>query len=169
LNSNLSKELIEQIVDIISYIENGLILDNNIGKKIDLVYILESAYNNEIFTHFIENNNHSEGLKHIEILIKLLSYFIEESSSNVYDTIANIYLLNNRLIEAEANILNCLQVETLKNNIRPEHNLTAAKIYYKKNDLINGLKYYNKAIELRASDASIKEFDNYLNTNNLSK
>ena len=98
-----------------------------------------------------------------------MNFFVQETLPHVYDTIANLYLSNNQLIEAESEILKCLQIETLEDDENPEHNFTAAKIYYKKNDLINGLKYYNIAIELGADDESIKEFDNYLNTNNLSK
>jgi hypothetical protein len=165
--SVLSNDLKITLIDSIDYFENIKYNDNNIDKKIDLVYVLESAYNNEIFINFIQKNNPSEGLKHIEILIKLLSYFIEESTPNVYDTIANLYLLNNRLIEAEVNIIKCLQIETVEDDESPDHNFTAAKIFYKKNDLINGLKYYNKAIELGADDDSIKEFKDFLNDNEL--
>jgi hypothetical protein len=167
--SILSDGLKKTLLDSIDYIENIKENDNNINKVIDIVNNLESSYNDEIFINYVEKNNFHEGLKHAEILKKILNFFVEETLPHVYDTISNLYLSNNRLIEAESEILKCLQIETLEDDENPEHNFTAAKIYYKKNDLINGLKYYNIAIELGADDDSIKEFENYLIINNLSK
>jgi tetratricopeptide (TPR) repeat protein len=96
-----------------------------------------------------------------------LNFFVDETLPHVYDTIANLYLSNNRLIEAESEIIKCLQIEAIEDDENTEHNFTAAKIYYKKNDLINGLKYYNKAIELGADNDLIKYFQEFLNDNEL--
>lgn len=165
--SILSDDLKKTLIDSIDYIESIKENDNNIDKVIDIVDNLETSYNDEIFINYVEKNNFHEGLKHAELLKKILNFFVNETLPHVYDTIANLYLLNNRLIEAEVNILKCLQIETLEDDENPEHNFTAAKIYYKKNDLINGLKYYNKAIELGADDDSLKEFKDFLFINNI--
>ena len=167
--SILSDDLKIILIDSLDYLESIKDYDNsnNINKKIDIINNLETSYNDEIFINYVEKNNFPEGLKHAELLKKILNFFVDETLPHVYDTIANLYLSNNRLIEAETEITKCLQIETVEDDESPDHNFTAAKIFYKKNDLINCLKYYNKAIELGADDDSIKEFKDFLNDNDL--
>lgn len=76
-------------------------------------------------------------------------------------------LLNHKLPEAEKEILKCLQIDINSDSEIPVHYITAAKIFYKNNDLINGLKYYEKAIELGADDEQIKDLKTFLIINNI--
>jgi hypothetical protein len=167
--SILSDDLKIILIDSLDYLESIKDYDNSnsINKKIDIINNLETSYNDEIFINYVEKNNFPEGLKHAELLKKILNFFVDETLPHVYDTIANLYLSNNRLIEAESEIIKCLQIEAIEDDENTEHNFTAAKIYYKKNDLINGLKYYNKAIELGADNDLINDFQEFLNDNEL--
>ncbi|WP_396137268.1 hypothetical protein [Flavobacterium sp.] len=167
--SILSDDLKIILIDSLDYLESIKDYDNSnsINKKIDIINNLETSYNDEIFINYVEKNNFPEGLKHAELLKKILYFFVDETLPHVYDTIANLYLSNNRLIEAESEIIKCLQIEAIEDDENTEHNFTAAKIYYKKNDLINGLKYYNKAIELGADNDLIKDFQEFLNNNEI--
>jgi hypothetical protein len=167
--SILSDDLKIILIDSLDYLESIKDYDNSnsINKKIDIINNLETSYNDEIFINYVEKNNFPEGLKHAELLKKILNFFVDETLPHVYDTIANLYLSNNRLIEAESEIIKCLQIEAIEDDENTEHNFTAAKIYYKKNDLINGLKYYNKAIELGADNDLIKDFQEFLNNNEI--
>lgn len=166
LVSSLSVDLKNKLQNIISYFENDYGVNNDIDKIVDFVSILESDYNDFIFLNFTKGN-FSEGLKHVEILQKFLSSFVEETTVAVYDTFANLFLLNERLPEAENEILKCLQIGIIKNKENSEHYFTAAKVFHKKNDLINGIKYYKKAIELKPNDNQIKDFNNFLIINNI--
>jgi hypothetical protein len=166
LVSSLSVDLKNKLQNVISYLVNDYGINNDVDKIVDIVKILESDYNDYIFIHFTKSN-FSEGLKHIEILKKFLSYFVQETTVAVYDTFANLFLLNEKLPEAENKILKCLQIDIIKENENSEHYFTAAKIFYKKNDLINGIKYYKKAVELEPNDNQIKDFNNFLIINNI--
>ena len=170
--SILSDDLKIKLKESIDFIENIKYKNsstNNIDKKIDIIYNLETSYNDEIFINYIEKNNFSEGLKHAELLKKILNFFVEETLPHVYDTIANLYLSNNRLIEAESEIIKCLSIEIREDDQKSEHNFTAAKIYFKKGDFSNGEKYYNNAIELGADDEKIIDFEFYLKNNNINR
>lgn len=164
--STLSENVKIKLLEIITYLENDYVFNDNIEKLIDIVFYFENDYNDEIYESFSEIN-FLEGLKHVEILQKFLSSFVKETTVEVYDTFANLFLLNERLPEAENEILKCLQIGIIENKENSEHYFTAAKIFYKNNDLINGLKYYEKAIELGADDDSMNEFEQFLIDNEI--
>jgi hypothetical protein len=164
--STLSENVKIKLLEIITYLENENVFNDNIDKLIDIVFYFENDYNDEIYESFSEIN-FLEGLQHAEIIKKFLSYFVDESRSSVCDTFAYLLLLNDKLPEAEKEILKCLQIDINSDLEIPVHYITAAKIFYKKNDLINGLKYYEKAIELGADDEQIKDIKNFLIINNI--
>lgn len=164
--STLSENVKIKLLEIITYLENDNVFNDNIDKLIDIVFYFENDYNDEIYESFSEIN-FLEGLQHAEIIKKFLSYFVDESRSSVCDTLAYLLLLNDKLPEAEKEILKCLQIDINSDSEIPVHYITAAKIFYKKNDLINGLKYYEKAIELGADDEQIKDLKTFLIINNI--
>jgi hypothetical protein len=170
-NSTLSSDLINKLIDFIDYILKNSITEIDIEKKIDILYLLEYEYNDEVYIKFSEDNLSknllSELIKHGEFIKKILSYFIDENKPSVYDTLANLFLLENRFDEAEKEILKCLSIEIREDDQKFEHNLTAAKIYFKNGNFSNGEKYYTKAIELGADEDSIIKFQQFLNKNNL--
>lgn len=162
--STLSENVKIKLLEIITYLENDYVFNDNIEKLIDIVFYFENDYNDEIYESFSEIN-FLEGLKHVEILQKFLSSFVKETTVEVYDTFANLFLLNERLPEAENEILKCLQIGIIENKENSEHYFTAAKIFHKKNDLINGIKYYKKAVELNPEFEEAKYFLKTLENN----
>jgi hypothetical protein len=164
--STLSENVKNKLLEIIIYLENDYVFNDNIDKLIDIVFYFENDYNDEIYVSFSETN-FLEGLQHAQIIKKFLSYFVDESRSSVCDTLAYLLLLNDKLPEAEKEILKCLQIDINSDSEIPVHYITAAKIFYKKNDLINGLKYYEKAIESGAEDDSIIELEQFLYDNKI--
>lgn len=170
-NSTLSADLISKLMDLIDFIEKHTLVEIDLEKKIDILFLIECEYNDEVFLMLSEDNiskdKLSEVVIHGEFIQNFLSYFIDEFKTSVYDTLANIFLLTNRFDEAEKEISKCLSIEIREDDQKSEHNFTAAKIYFKKGDFSNGEKYYKKAIELGADDDLIKDFQEFLKENNL--
>lgn len=171
--STLSTDLICKLMDLFDFLEKYSKVNIDLEKKIDILYLIEHEYNDEVFLMLSEDNiskdKLSEVVIHGEFIQNFLSYFIDEFKTSVYDTLANIFLLSNRFDEAEKEISKCLSIEIREDDQKSEHNFTAAKIYFKKGDFSKGEKYYKKAIELGADDDSIKEFEDFLNDKELNQ